>query len=174
MTSSSSSSHSIHIELPQQEHSYHPSCKCEDCNRQRIVNKKTYNRLYKQRIRKSECENPRENCVCDFHVKYRSIKEKDKDRHSLLRSNLSPEQKAPSLTSNRQNKKNVRLLLTPEQKEANLISRASKLHEETLEQYTKSVQTVFSNQELKDLDDNLEFSKYAGNNAIFSDFIFRT
>ena len=158
MTSSSSSSSSPHNIK---------TCKCQFCEIEKLNIRRVKDLIRKRNSRRSDCKNSADDCECDFHVKYRDIKEKDSLAHSNRRQLLTPEEKCKINSAVRKHNTTVRnVILSPEQKEKLSNTRATDLHEKLLYEYESAVKTVFNRQELDDLDNNFGFCKYAGKNFV--------
>ena len=122
------------------------TCICAACEKERIkdINRRSTDKLYKQRKRKTDCINERTSCLCEFHIRYRAIKEKDALAHA----------------SSRRQQMNGKII--------NMNQLADSLRSETLTNYTIASKTVFSRHEIDELDNNLDFDKYAGTHFIYS------
>jgi hypothetical protein len=156
---SSSSSSSSHHDIK--------TCKCQSCEIEKINIRREKDKIYRRIKRRSDCKNPADDCQCEFHVKYRDIKEKDALAHSKRRESLTPDEKSKIDSTDRKQKQKVRrVILSPEQKENLSNTRATDLHEKLLHEYESAVKTVFNRQELDDLDRNFDFCKYAGKNFL--------
>jgi len=152
MTSSSSSSSPHNIK----------TCKCQFCEIKKLNIRREKDLIRKRNSRQTDCKNPTEDCNCAFHVKYRVIKDKDALAHSNRRQLLTPEEKSKTLVAYKQYKIVTKVLLSPEQKEIILKTRATDSYENLLLEYENAVKTVFNRQELEELDRNFDFCKYAG------------
>ena len=86
MSSSSSSSSPHNIK----------TCKCQFCEIEKINIRRDKDLIRKRNNRRSDCKNLAEDCNCQFHVKYRDIKQKDALAHSNRRQLLTPEEKSKS------------------------------------------------------------------------------
>jgi hypothetical protein len=154
MTSSSSSSSPHNIK----------TCKCQLCEIEKINIRRDKDLIRKHNSRRSDCKNLAEDCNCQFHVKYRDIKQKDALAHSNRRQLLTPEEKSKSLDARKRNHIVRKVLLSPEQKEVISNTRATDSLEQLRQEYENAVKTVFNRKELDDLDRNFDFCKYAGKN----------
>jgi len=156
---SSSSSSSSHHDIK--------TCKCQSCEIEKINIRREKDKLHRRELRRSDCKNSADDCECEFHVKYRDIKYKDLLAHSNRRKLLTPEDKSKTLVAQKQYKIVRKVLLSPEQKEIILNTRATDSYENLLLEYENAVTTVFNRQELEELDRNFDFCKYAGKNFLF-------
>ena len=155
MSSSSSSSSPHNIK----------TCKCQFCEIEKINIRRDKDLIRKRNNRRSDCKNPAHDCQCQFHVKYRGIKEKDALAHFNKRLLLTPEEKSKIDSGNCKQKQKVRrVILSPEQKDTISNTRATDSLEILLHEYESAVKSVFNRQELDDLDKNFDFCKYAGKN----------
>ena len=137
------------------------TCICAACEKERItINRLSTDKLYQRRKRKTDCINERNSCLCEFHIKYRAIKEKDALAHASRRQKMTTPEKV-TLTTNNRNKKNDRKLIKMNQL-------ADSLRSETLTNYTIASKNVFSRHEIDEMDNNLDFDKYAGTHFIYS------
>ena len=65
--------------------------------------------IRKRNNRRSDCKNPADDCQCEFHVKYRDIKEKDALAHFNKRQLLTPEEKSKIDSADRKQKQKVQI-----------------------------------------------------------------
>jgi len=152
---SSSSSISLWARTVHDDDHHSTTCICAACEKERIkdINRRSTDKLYKQRKRKTDCINERTSCLCEFHIKYRALKEKDALAHASRRQKMT----TPENVTLHNNRKMIKM---------NQL--ADSLHSETLKNYTIASKTVFSRHEIDELDNNLAFDKYAGTHFIYS------
>ena len=136
------------------------SCLCEFHIRYRAIKEKDALAHASRRQKMTNCINDRNSCLCEFHIRYRAIKEKDALAHASRRQKMTTPEKV-SLNTNIRNKKNDRKIIQMNQL-------ADSLRSETLTNYTIASKTVFSRHEIDELDNNLDFDKYAGTHFIYS------